>query len=338
MRIALDGFGTDKAPIPEIRGAISVLRERKDIELILVGNEYELRRHLRGLEYPKDRLRIIHAEQIVHHDDKPSDVIRTKKRSSIAVGLDLVKNKEADAFVSAGNTGAVMAFSLVILGRIRGVSRPAIGALFPNIEGGRNLLLDMGANIFVPSRFLVEFALMGSAFYNAMFNRKPKVALLSVGEEEVKGGDVIVGARKTLESLKGNFDFIGYVEGHEVLQGKADVIVMDGFVGNVLLKFGESVLEVILEFLKQEVKNNPRALLGAALMKPVFKKVKKKADFEEYGGAPLIGTNGVVIISHGRSTPRAIHNAILVADTLRRRGLLEKVEEYLNVQIPSSVD
>ncbi len=338
MRIALDGFGTDKAPIPEIRGAISVLRERKDIELILVGNEYELRRHLRGLEYPKDRLRIIHAEQIVHHDDKPSDVIRTKKRSSIAVGLDLVKNKEADAFVSAGNTGAVMAFSLVILGRIRGVSRPAIGALFPNIEGGRNLLLDMGANIFVPSRFLVEFALMGSAFYNAMFNRKPKVALLSVGEEEVKGGDVIVGARKTLESLKGNFDFIGYVEGHEVLQGKADVIVMDGFVGNVLLKFGESVLEVFLEFLKQEVKNNPRALLGAALMKPVFKKVKKKADFEEYGGAPLIGTNGIVIISHGRSTPRAIHNAILVADTLRRRGLLEKVEEYLNVQIPSSVD
>ncbi len=338
MRIALDGFGTDKAPIPEIKGAISVLRERDDVELILVGNEYELRKHLRGLEYPKDRLRIVHAEQIVHHDDKPSDVIRNKKRSSIAVGLDLVKNKYADAFVSAGNTGAVMAFSLVILGRIRGVSRPAIGALFPNVEGGRNLLLDMGANIFVPSRFLVEFALMGSAFYNAMFNRKPKVALLSVGEEKIKGGDVILNARKTLESLEGNFDFIGYVEGHEILQGKADVIVMDGFVGNVLLKFGESVLEVILEFLKQEVKKNPRALLGAALMKPAFREVKKKADFEEYGGAPLIGTNGVVIISHGRSTSKAIHNAILVADTLRRRGLLEKIEEYLNVQIPSSSD
>jgi glycerol-3-phosphate acyltransferase PlsX len=338
MRVALDGFGTDKAPIPEIKGAISVLKEREDIEVLMVGNEYELKRHLKGLEYPKERLKIFHAEQIVHHDDKPSDVIRTKKNSSIAVGLNLVRSKEADAFVSAGNTGAVMAFSLVILGRIRGVSRPAIGALFPNVEGGRNLLLDMGANIFVPSRFLVEFALMGSAFYTAMFNKRPRVALLSVGEEESKGGDVIVGARKILESLKGNFDFIGYVEGHEILQTKADIIVMDGFVGNVLLKFGESVLEVILEFLKQEIKRDPRALLGAALMKPAFRGVKKKADFEEYGGAPLIGTNGVVIISHGRSTSKAIHNAILVAETLKRRGLLERIQDYLDVQIPSSIN
>jgi fatty acid/phospholipid synthesis protein PlsX len=335
MRIALDGFGTDKAPVPEIKGAISALKEREDIEILLVGDEYEIKKHIRDLDYPKERLKIVHAEQIVHHDDKPSDVIRTKKNSSIAVGLNLVKNKEADAFVSAGNTGAVMAFSLMILGRIRGVSRPAIGALFPNVDGGRNLLLDMGANIFVSSRLLVEFALMGSAFYTAMFNKRPKVALLSVGEEEAKGGDIILSARKVLESLKGNFDFIGYVEGHEILQTKADVIVMDGFVGNVLLKFGESVLEVILEFLKSEVKKNPRALLGAVLMRPAFKEVKKKADFEEYGGAPLIGINGVVIISHGRSSSKAIHNAILVADTLRKRGLLDRIEDYLNVQIPS---
>lgn len=332
MRIALDGFGTDRAPIPEIKGALSVLEEREDIKIFLVGDEKELKRHIK---VHHSRLEIVHADEIVYHNDKPSDVIRTKKNSSIAIGLRLVKEGEADAFVSAGNTGAVMAYSLFTLGRIKGVSRPAIGALFPNISGGRNLVLDMGANIFVSSRHLVEFALMGSAFYNAMFNKRPKVALLSVGEEEVKGGEILIKARKTLSEINGNFEFIGYIEGHEILSTKADVVVMDGFVGNILLKFGESVLSVVLDFMKEEVKKSPRALLGAALMKPVFKNIKKKADFEEYGGAPLIGVNGVVIISHGRSTAKAIHNAILVADTLKKRGLLERIEEYLNVKTPT---
>ncbi|MEO0139293.1 MAG: phosphate acyltransferase PlsX [candidate division WOR-3 bacterium] len=332
MRIALDGFGTDRAPIPEIRGALSVLEEREDIRILLVGNEHEIKRYIS--EY-HPRLEIVHADEIVHHDDKPSDVVRTKRNSSMAVGLRLVREGEADAFVSAGNTGAVMAYALFTLGRVKGVSRPAIGALFPNTAGGRNLVLDMGANIFVSSRHLVEFALMGSAFYNAMFNKKPKVALLSVGEEEIKGGENLINARKTLSEIKGNFEFVGYIEGHEILSTKADVVVMDGFVGNILLKFGESVLGVILDFMKEEVKKSPRALLGAALMKPVFKNIKRKADFEEYGGAPLIGVNGVVIISHGRSTARAIHNAILVADTLKKRGLLERIEEYMHVQTPS---
>lgn len=329
MRIALDGFGTDKAPMPEINGVLSVLNERKDIKVLLVGDEHELKRHIRA-HHP--RLEIVHADEIVHHDDKPSDVVRTKKNSSIAVGLRLVREGKADAFVSAGNTGAVMAYALFTLGRIKGVSRPAIGALFPNTAGGRNLVLDVGANIFVSSRHLVEFALMGSAFYNAMFNKKPRVALLSVGEEETKGGEVLIEARKTLNKINGNFEFVGYIEGHEILSTKVDVVVMDGFVGNILLKFGESVLSIVLDFMKEEVKKSPRALLGAALMKPVFKNIKKKADFEEYGGAPLIGVNGVVIISHGRSTAKAIHNAILVADMLKKRGLLERIEEYMHVQ------
>ncbi len=327
MRIVVDAFGTDNAPKPEIRGVLSVLEERDDVEIILVGDEKIIKSNLHKTN---PRLHIVHASEIVHHDDKPSEIIRTKKDCSIKVGLELVKGGEADGFVSAGNTGAIMAFSLFTLGRIRGVSRPAIGAFFPNIEEGRNLVLDIGANIFVSSKILVEFALMGSAFYKVLFHRNPKVALLSIGEEDIKGGETIYEARRILSGINGNFEFVGYVEGHEILSTKADVIVTDGFVGNILLKFGESVLGVVMDFMKREVKRNPRALLGAYLMKRVFKNIKHKADFEEYGGAPLIGVNGVVIVSHGRSSSRAIHNAILVAKTLREQFLLEKLEEVMN--------
>jgi len=333
MRIVVDAFGTDNAPKPEIKGSLQVLEDHKDIEIILVGDE----KVIKGQIYKgHPRLHIVHASEVVHHDDKPSEVVRKKKDSSMSVGLRLVKEGEGDAFISAGNTGAVMAFSLFTLGRVKGVSRPAIGALFPNVEEGRNLVLDVGANIFVSYRHLVEFAFMGSAFYKVMFGRKPKVALLSIGEEEVKGGESIVKARKILSEINGNFNFVGYVEGHEILSTKADVIVMDGFVGNILLKFGESVLGVVMEFMKKEVKKDPKALMGALLMKRVFKNIRTKADFEEYGGAPLIGVNGIVIIAHGRSSSRAIYNAVLVAKKLKEDALLEKLEESLSdVRTPS---
>ncbi len=326
MRVALDAFGTDNAPLPEIRGALKVLEEERDIEVVLVGDE---KRILDSLPETHPRLSIVHAPEVVYHHDKPSEVLKKRPNSSMAVAMELVRSGEADAFISAGNTGAVMAYALRKLGRIKGVRRPAIGALFPNINEGRTLVLDMGANIHVSSDMLVQFGIMGAAFYNALFHRHPRLALLNIGEEEEKGGDVIVQARKRLEFMDSHYRFVGYVEGHEILMDKADVIVMDGFVGNVLLKFGESILSTILEFIKREVKNNPRALLGAMLMKPAFKAVKKKADFEEYGGAPLIGVNGIVIIAHGRSSARAIHNAILVARTLHNHHLLEKTRRYL---------
>ncbi len=326
MRVALDAFGTDNAPVPEIRGALKILEDEKDIEVVLVGDERRIREHLGDIP---SRLSIVHAPEVVHHHDKPSEVLIKKPNSSMAVAMDLVRSGEADAFISAGNTGAVMAYALRKLGRIKGAKRPAIGALFPNINEGRTLVLDMGANIHVSSDMLVQFGIMGAAFYNALFHRHPRLALLNIGEEEQKGGDVIVEARKRLEMMDAHYRFVGYVEGHEILMDKADVIVMDGFVGNVLLKFGESILSTILEFIKREVKGNPRALLGAMLLKPAFKAVRKKADFEEYGGAPLIGVNGIVIISHGRSSARAIYNAILVARTLHQHRLIEKTQKYL---------
>ncbi len=331
MRVALDAFGTDNAPLPEILGALRVLEDERDIEVVLVGPEEEIRKHLKS-SHP--RLSIVHTPEVVHHEDKPSEVLKKRPNSSMAVGLRLVKEGEADAFISAGNTGAVMAYALRRLGRIKGAKRPAIGALFPNINEGRTLVLDVGANIHVSSDILAQFGVMGSAFYNALFHKRPRLALLNIGEENAKGGDVILNARKRLERENPHYEFVGYVEGHEILSDKADVIVMDGFVGNVLLKFGESILHTILEFIKREVKGNPRAMLGAALLKPAFKSVKKKADFEEYGGAPLIGVNGIVIIAHGRSSPRAIYNAVLVARTLYKHNLLEKIKAYLSPKTP----
>jgi len=326
MRVALDAFGTDNAPLPEILGALKVLEEERDIEVVLVGDE---RKIYDNLPRTHPRLSVVHAPEVVYHHDKPSEVLKKRPKSSMAIAMDLVRKGEAHAFISAGNTGAVMAYALRKLGRIKGVKRPAIGALFPNINEGRTLVLDMGANIHVPSELLVQFGIMGAAFYNALFHRHPRLALLNIGEEEEKGGSVIVEARRKLERMNTHYNFVGYVEGHEILADKADVIVMDGFVGNVLLKFGESVLSIILEFIRREVKGNPRALLGAMLLKPAFKAVRKKADFEEYGGAPLIGVNGIVIIAHGRSSARAIRNAILVARTLHEHKLLEKTRRYL---------
>ncbi|NPB04354.1 MAG: phosphate acyltransferase PlsX [Thermotogae bacterium] len=326
MRVALDAFGTDNAPLPEIRGALKVLEEDRGVEVVLVGDVRKIREYL-PTTHP--RLSLVDAKEVVHHHDKPSEVLKKRPKSSMAVAMDLVRRGEADAFISAGNTGAVMAYALRKLGRIKGVKRPAIGALFPNINEGRTLVLDMGANIHVSSDLLVQFGIMGAAFYNALFHRHPRLALLNIGEEEQKGGEVIVEARRALERMNSHYNFVGYVEGHEILSDKADVIVMDGFVGNVLLKFGESVLSTILEFIKREVKGNPRALLGAMLLKPAFKAVRKKADFEEYGGAPLIGVNGIVIIAHGRSSARAIHNAILVAKTLHQHDLLNKTRRYI---------
>ncbi len=328
--VVLDAFGSDRAPEVEVLGALQALKEDPDLHVLLVGDASLLRSRL-----PKpvpDRLEILHAPERVTMHDKPTQVLRTKKNSSIALGLQALQDRGAAAFISAGNTGAVMAFSLVQLGRIQGIKRPAIGALFPTTQGFA-LVLDVGANAQVKPQHLLEFGLMGSVMVEHLLGiRNPRVGLLSIGEEETKGNETVFQARE-LMAKDSRIQFVGYVEGNDVLFGKADVIVADGFTGNVMLKFGEGVISFISLLIRQAIKRNPIALLGGLLLRGALKSLKHQLDFEEYGGAPLIGVNGIVIIAHGRSSPRAIKNAILTGKRLHQEGVLQHLQ---NIATPSS--
>ncbi len=331
FRIAIDAMGSDRAPDVEVRGTLNYLREHPDDTIVyLVGREQEIRDALKKYNDGKDyhpRIEIVHAPLVVTTHEKPSEALRQKKESSIAIGLNLHKEGLANAFVSAGHTGAVMAFSIFTIGRIKDVKRPAIGALFPTLTGS-NLVLDVGANVDVTPQVMFQFGILGSVFYSILFDvHRPRVGILSIGEEEVKGNQLVIKARSLYE--RSDLNFVGFVEGHEILGDKADVIVMDGFTGNVLLKFGESVFSTLVRLIKREVKKSPRYMLGAMMMKGAFENVKKHADFEEYGGAPLLGVRGNVIICHGRSTPRAIYNAIDVSRKLYTHRLVNRIEERI---------
>ncbi len=327
-RIVLDAMGSDRAPWVEVRGALRAIQKRPDFKLFLVGDRPQIERELEKAHYRKgNRLEVVHAPQRVEMREKASLALR-KRDSSIAVGLSMLKSGKADAFVSAGNTGAIMALSLAHLGRIEGVRRPAIGVMVPTLRG-RALLLDVGANVQVKPQDLLQFALMGSLFFKfARGIEKPRVGLLSIGEEDGKGNSLVLEARALIEK-RDDLNFVGFVEGNHILEGRADVVVTDGFTGNVLLKFEEGSLSLIKNILTAEIKENPLALLGYLLLRPTFMKLKKKFDYEEYGGAPLLGVNGVVLISHGRSTPKAIMNAIIAALDFAERDVNKHIRENL---------
>ncbi len=329
FKVAVDAMGADNAPEPEIIGAVEYVKKFDDTIVYLVGPKQLIEDKIYKIYHKRkiDNIEIVDANEVVTTNEKPSDVLRSKKNSTISVGLNLHKDNVVNAFISAGNTGAVMAFSIFTIGRISNVKRPAIGALFPTLEGN-NLVLDVGANVDISAQILFQFGILGSVFYSIVFNKEnPRIAILSIGEEEIKGNQVVVEARKLFESS--DLNFIGFVEGHEILSNKADVIVMDGFVGNTLLKFGESVFFSLMKMLKQEVKKNPIYMLGAFLMKGAFESIRNHADFEEYGGAPLLGVNGNVIICHGRSSHRAIYNAINVSKKLYQNKLTEKIAQKM---------
>jgi len=330
IKIAIDAMGTDNAPYPEIEGAVMALKESpKYLKIYLVGNSELLNEKLERYGFDRERLKIINAEEKITMDEKASEALRKGGKSSIAVGLELLKKRKVEGFISAGNTGAVMAFSLKILGRIEGVKRPAIGALLPTLLG-QTLLLDAGANSLVKPEHLYQFAVMGAIFVKfAKKKERPKVALLSIGEEATKGNFLIVEAQRLLRLRSDLFDFLGNIEGNYILEGKTDVVVTDGFTGNVLLKFGEGVLEVVAQLAKEEVKKNILATLAALLLKPSFYRLKKRLHYEEYGGAPLLGVDGIVIISHGRSTPKAIKNAILMTKRLIESNLNRHIKEEI---------
>lgn len=326
--IALDAMGGDNAPRAEVEGAIAAAREL-GVRVALVGQpevlQAELGRHAhRGLP-----IEIVPASEVIAMGDSPAQVVRKKRDSSVHVAARMTKNGEADGLVSAGNTGAVMAISYFILGKLPSVDRPALAAPFPTSRGTVSVMLDVGANVDSKPAHLEQFAVMGEIYYRAIFGtRRPKVAILSIGEEEVKGNEL---TKETFSRLKQlDLNFAGNVEGREVFAGNVDVIVCDGFIGNVALKISEGLVEHMIKMLKQGLGSTWTTQVGAVLARGAFKDLKKKLDYSEYGGAPLLGVKGITIIGHGRSNANAIKNAIRVAAELSRAKINEKIEQELS--------
>lgn len=325
MKIAVDAMGGDNAPHAVVAGAVHAAREFS-VGIILVGIEQMVQAELKKHPFAKSLpIEIRNATQVVDMLDSPATVFRRKKDSSIRVANDLVKSGEAVAVISAGHTGAAMATSLFVLGPLEGVERPAIGVFMPTVKG-RCIVLDMGANVDCKPNHLLQFAIMGEVFAKHLLkNPNPRVGLLSIGEEETKGNELTKEAFKLITET--SLNFIGNVEGRDVMMGKVDVIVCDGFIGNVVLKLSEAVAEAIGVILKENIGDNLIRKLGYFMMKPAFRALKRKMDYAEYGGAPLLGVNGVSIISHGRSSDRAIKNAIRVAMELARGEVNRHIQE-----------
>ena len=329
MRIALDAMGTDLAPRSEVAGAIQALDEfEADLEVVLVGDEAVIRAELARYAGFSERLKVHHAPHRVTSSDPPASVIRRKPDSSIVVGLRLHQVGEVDAFVSAGSTGAVMATSLFTLRTLPGVDRPAVGTLLPTAKD-LCLMLDAGANVDCKPHHLVQFAHLGSVYaHDTMGRENPRVALLNIGEEPGKGGELTSESYPLLVDEDG-INFVGNVEGRDIIQGECDVVVCDGFVGNVLLKFYESVSAFIIRLLRTELGELDNGVLD-------LDNVLRVLDYAEYGGAPLLGVGGVTIICHGESTPKAIRNALAVAARAVRSDMVRHSAEDLSSAEESS--
>jgi glycerol-3-phosphate acyltransferase PlsX len=322
MKIAIDAMGGDHAPAEIVKGALQAVREY-NVDVILVGQEELINKELQ-LHCPKGdaRISVKHADEVVTMDDVPSQIIRKKRNSSLHVGLDLVKAGEAKAFFSAGNTGAVMAVSIMKLRTLEGIDRPGIATALPSLSPcGHSVLIDAGANVDSKAENYLHFAIMGSAYAKSVLHLEaPTVGLLSIGEEDVKGNEVTKSAFNMLKACKA-INFIGNVEAKELYKGKADVIVCDGFVGNIALKSSEAVASFIGKLLKDTFKSSILGTIGGLFLLPGLKKFKKRVDYEEYGGAPLLGVGGICIIGHGSSTANAVKNAIRVSKEMIDRDL-----------------
>ena len=332
--IALDAMGSDRAPKPEIEGAIQAARHH-DVRVVLVGPEpvltAELARYPSAAELP---IEVMHASEFITMEDKAAQALRAKRDSSMRVGLRLVREEKAVGFVTAGNTGAAMATAKVVLGMLPGVDRPALAAVFPTAMGTAACLLDVGANVDSNAENLAQFAVMGEIYFRTMFGtRKPRVGLLSIGEEETKGNELTRDAFQLLKQLPLNF--VGNVEGRDLYNGKIDVIVADGFVGNVALKISEGVANLVRYTLKETLKATITRQVGYWLSRDAFKDFKKRLDHTEYGGAPLLGVKGVCFITHGSSNANAIKNAIRVAAEFAERKINSKIEKELSTLRPA---
>lgn len=327
MRIALDAMGSDECPIPDVHGAVLAAREWNDT-IYLIGDSQQIQRELDRHHAHNLNFEIIHTDQLVLMTDKPSAVGETKPQSSMHLGMNMVKEGHADAFVTAGNTGAAMAIAtLFTLRRIKGVKRPALGSIIR--VGSRSIiLLDIGANADAKPEWLGQFALMGRIYaQNALGVANPRIALLSNGEEDEKGNHLIREAHVVLKQQKVNY--VGNVEPKDLLRGEVDVVVADGFVGNIAIKSFEAIAGKLFDLIREEIKRDPVSLLGGLLARQAFRRVYKQVDPFEVGGAPLLGVNGVVIIGHGRSNAKAIKNAIRQARLAVTGRIVDRIQEGL---------
>ena len=332
-KIIVDAMGGDYAPENAVVGAIQASMVNPGFDLFLVGREKDILKVIKDKNLSFDSSKIIHAEDVVEMGDSPTDAIKKKPNSSIVVGAKYVKERKAHAFVSAGNTGAMMAASTIIMGRLQNVGRPTIGAEFPSVNG-ICYLFDVGAGKDAKPVHLFEYAVMGTIFARELGGvSNPSVGVLSMGEEESKGNEVSTAAYKMLQDSKLNF--IGNVEGRDILTGKVDVVVCDGFIGNIILKFGESVPKLLKHLLKETAEKNFFDKIKIGLIKGTLKRALKNLDYQEHGGVPLLGVNGISIIGHGSSTPKAIRNMVYRAYDMYKKNLNQKIEsslkEYLNI-------
>lgn len=323
MRIAVDAMGGDRAPDIVIKGAILAALEIPE-EIILVGKEDILKERLSAYKKVPQNISLANATEVIEMDEAPAVSVRRKKDSSINVAVKMVKENNADAVVSAGNTGAVVCAASLFLKILPGVDRPGISVLLPTLKNVVQVI-DMGANIDAKPEHLLQYGIMGSIYSSQVLNKKnPKVGLLNIGEEETKGPEFVKDTFKLLEQ-NANINFIGNVEGRDIYVGDCDVIVCDGFLGNVVLKVSEGLAEAFKEMLKRKLSTNVITKLGSLLSAPAFKALKKEIDYSEYGGAPLLGIDGVCIIAHGSSSANAIKNAIRVA----RQSILHNVNQHI---------
>ncbi|MGA9885021.1 MAG: phosphate acyltransferase PlsX [Candidatus Acidiferrales bacterium] len=328
ITIALDAMGSDHAPRAEVEGAVLAAREY-GVTVQLVGIETAVRQELQRHRHDNLPIQVVPAAEVVTMTDSPSQAFRRKKDSSLHVAARLVRDGKADALVSAGNTGAVMTVSRFVIGTLPSVDRPALAWAFPNMKEKVSVMLDVGANVDSKPEQLEQFAVMGDVYYRSIWGvKRPRIALLSIGEEEVKGNELTREAATRLKQA--HLNFVGNVEGRDLFRGNVDVIVCDGFIGNIALKLSEGLAEHIGGMLKKAIKSSLRSQIGYALSKRAFDALRRRTDYSEYGGAPLLGVRGITIIGHGRSNANAVKNAMRVASELCRSRVNEKIEQELS--------
>lgn len=333
VRVVVDAMGGDHAPYEIVKGAVQAVNNREDICIILTGRQEDIERELQNYTYPKERVEIVHASEVIETAEPPVAAIRTKKDSSIVVGMKMVRRGEADAFVSAGSSGAVLVGGQTIVGRIKGIERPALAPLIPTANGVA-LLIDCGANVDARSSHLVQFARMGSIYMeNVVGIANPKVGIVNIGAEEEKGNALV---KETFPLLKAceDINFVGSVEAREIPAGACDVIVCEAFVGNVILKLYEGLSSVLLKKIKGSMMESLKTKIGALLIKPALKRTLKSFDASEHGGAPLLGLKGLVVKTHGSSKAIEVEHSIYQCAQFKEQQINEKIKEHIKIEDP----
>lgn len=328
IKIAVDAMGGDNAPLEIVKGAVDAANMRKDIQIFLIGRQNAVEAELQKYTYPADRVTVVNAEEVIEMAEPPVMAIRKKKKSSIVTGMNMVKQKEADAFVSAGSSGAILVGGQVIVGRIKGIERPPLAPLIPT-EKGVSLLIDCGANVDARPSHLVQFARMGSIYMEHVVGMKnPRVAIVNIGAEEEKGNALVKETYPLLKECK-DINFTGSIEAREIPHGEADVIVCEAFTGNVILKLYEGLSSTLLHVVKKGLMSSLRSKIGALLIKPALKETLKSFDASAYGGAPLLGLKGLVVKTHGSSKAAEIKNAIIQCVTFKEQEINEKIKQNI---------